>query len=384
VYATAALVDLDLDDAGRYLDRLCDQHLLEQRHADRYQFHDLVGAVARDQGGPPLSAADQDAAFCRLIDYYLVVAERADTLITPHRYRISLDVVDQPTAAPDLRSHDDALAWLTVEDDNLSAICRAAGAAGVDITCWQLAYTLKGYYFLTKRWEPWQATHQTALLATQRLQDRRAEAMTSNHLGLAAIEQGDTDAAATWYARALGLFRVVGDEHGEHTALANSAWILFDQGDCEGFLDLSNRSLDFYRRSGSRRNAAITLRGIGLAEANIGLLPDAFTHLGEALETFTELGLALDVAMTLNGLGEANTCHGDHARAVEYHRRAVAAATDSGSIFELARAHHRLGDLASDAGREPEAQTHWHQAWRHYHSIGAQQADELRGRAAPW
>jgi tetratricopeptide (TPR) repeat protein len=272
IHAIGALADLELHDAERCLDRLHDRHLIEQYHAGRYQFHDLVGAVARHQAEPDLADAEREAAFRRLIDYYLVVAEVTDTLITPHRYRISLDVAHQPAAVPALRDYDDALAWLSTEDDNLSAICRAAGAAGVDSACWQLAYTPKGYYFLTKRWEPWQVTHQAALLAAQRLQDRRAEATTSNHLGLAAIEQGDADAAATWYHRALDLFRTVGDEHGEHTALANYAWILFDQGDYQGFLDLSNQSLAFYRLSGSTRNVAITLRGIGLAEAQHGVL----------------------------------------------------------------------------------------------------------------
>ena len=36
--------------------------------------------------------------------------------------------------------------WLTVENDNLQQACLDAGSAGLDQLCWQLAYTLRGYY----------------------------------------------------------------------------------------------------------------------------------------------------------------------------------------------------------------------------------------------
>ncbi|MEM8926024.1 MAG: tetratricopeptide repeat protein [Actinomycetota bacterium] len=378
-FAAAALAALDgRHRAAEALDGLCIRHLLEQHRPDRYRFHDLVGAVARVHAQPRLTPADRHAALRRLAAYYLHGAERADRLLTPHRHRIRTQPDDPPPSAPDLGGHDDALAWFVVEDDNLAAACLAAGAAGLDDLCWRLAYALKGYYFLAKRWEPWLATHRAALVSTRRLNDRRAEAITSNHIGLATIEHGDVAEARTWFRRALELFRTVGDAHGEHTALANAAWILFDEQDYQGFLNAMEPSLDFYRRYGADRNAAITQRGIALAEMGVGRTAAARSRLSEALETFTELGLLLDIAMTLNCLGEVAATSGAHRTAVDYHRRALDAAIESGSTFESARAAHRLGDLASAAGRDGEAQARWREALSGYEALGAPQAGELR------
>lgn len=47
---------------------------------------------------------------------------------------------------------------------------------------------------------------------------------------------------------------------------------------------------------GSRRNAAITLRGIGLAEGELGRIDDVAAHPHDALAVFLELDLRLDVA----------------------------------------------------------------------------------------
>lgn len=381
-YAAAALAAEPAPEVQRHLDHLLDRHLLSQRAQDRYRFHDLVGSFARQHALPQISGSERAAALRRLVDYYLCVAEQADTTITPHRHRIPLDVTHNPSAMPDLGHYDDALAWLTTELSNLVRVCQAAAEHRLDAPCWQLAYTLRGCFFLTKRWDPWIQTHELALAAAQRLNDHRAEAMTLNNLGLAALEQGHHDTAAIRYQRALSLFRQVGDVHGEHAALANHAWILFYQGRYPDFLQDSWTTYDFYYRRGARRNAAITLRGIALAEIEIGHMADAIQHLHEALNVFGQLDLRLDATMTLNGLGEAYQRSGDRQRAAQCHHRALEFGHKCGSTFERARAHHRLGQLAAENQDHNNARDHWSQALHEYDALGAAQADELRAKLA--
>lgn len=366
----------------RRLDRLIDRSLVERRSRGRYRLHDLVRAVARADSIQGLTSAEEARAQLRLVDFYLATADRADRTITPHRHRVPLNLTHQPAEAPDLDRYEDALAWLLDEEDNLVAACEQAASAGLEAPCWQLAFTLRGYFFITKRWAAWEATHHQALAATRRLGDRRAEAMILNNLGLVAIEQRRFDAASADYRQALELFREVGDSHGEHTSLANLAWLRFYRGDHEGFVLDATVAHDFYRREGAERNAAITLRGIALAELELGRVEVAVEHLASALAVFERLGLRLDAAMALNSLGEAHSRRLRAADAVEHHRRALAEALCCGSLFEQARAHFRLGDLAAAAAEPAAAREHWQQALRAYRDLGAPEAVHVADRLA--
>jgi DNA-binding SARP family transcriptional activator/tetratricopeptide (TPR) repeat protein len=378
--AAVALIGLPRAEALRHLDGLAARHLLTEHARGRYRFHDLIADFARQYALAPMPGAERAAALRRVIDYSLRSAELADGLITPHRFRIPLDVADRTAALPPVHDYDAALTWLAAEQANLADACVAAGEAGLDKSCWQLAYTLRGYYFLTKRWQPWLRTHQAALAAARRCGDVRAEAMTVNNLGLAHIEQGHHAAAAQCYEDALRLFAHVRDPHGEQTARANLAWIRLAEHSYADFLRETRPILDFYRQIGAERNAAITQRGIGLAEAGLGHTDAAVANLRQALDVFTRLGLHLDAVMTLNGLGETYQGARDHARAVSAFEEALAASERYGSTFEHARARHRLGQLAADAGDSRQARQHWNQALDDYRRLGAPQAIDLHAR----
>src|SRR5947208_16807238 len=103
------------------------------------------------------------------------VTEAAGILMSPHRYRPDFDLPAVPRAFVDRA---EAKAWLEVEWPNLAALCRTALVYGVYNRCWQLAYSLKGYFYLAKLWDPWIETHTLAVDAARELGDRRAEAMT--------------------------------------------------------------------------------------------------------------------------------------------------------------------------------------------------------------
>ena len=377
-YSAAALADVTDREALRHLRQLSERHLVADHGPGRYQLHDLVAVFARQHGSVTLDETDRTAALHRLADYYLRTADAADRRITPHRHRVPLELIDRPATAPPLPDYDAALSWLIAENGNLVQACLRAAEAGLDELCWQLAYTLRGYYFLTKRWRPWMATHEAALAATRRCADRRAEAMIANNLGLAFMEQHDTQRAAEHYVQARELFIEVGDEHGENTARANLAWIHYEKRDYRNFLDEMRPVYDFYRRAGSERNAAITLRGIGLAEAELGRTHQATTALLAALEVFERLDLRMDAAMTFNALGEFYQRTGDGRRAIEALDRAVVVARRSGSTFEQARAHHRLGQLAATSGNRAEARIQLALALEGYRSLRAPQAELVR------
>jgi DNA-binding SARP family transcriptional activator len=379
-HSVAALVDISQREARRHLRQMSERHLVADHGPGRFHFHDLVAVFARQHGSATVPKAERAAALHRLADYFLRTADAADRLITPHRYRVPLDLLDRHTAVPPMPDYDTALRWLTAENGNLLQICLAAAKSGLNELCWQLAYTLRGYYFLAKRWQPWTATHEAALAAARRCGDRRAEAMTANNLGLAYLEQHQPGQAAGRYEQARELFIDVDDEHGEKTARANLAWLHYQNRDYQTFLDEMRPVFDFYRHSGADRNAAITLRGIGLAEAELGQPSQAIADLLASLEVFQQIGLRLDTAMTFNALGEIYQRVGNADRAVDAFEQATGAARRSGSIFERARAQHHLGELAEAAGDTYEARRQWTLALEGYQALRASQAAQVRAR----
>jgi DNA-binding SARP family transcriptional activator len=362
VLAVAALAELPPNQATRDLAQLADRHLIAEHAPGRYCFHDLIGVFARQYALEALSDDDRDAATRRLADYLLRAADAADSLITPHRYRVPLQLLDRTAVLPSLGDYDEAFAWLSAEQGNLTDTCLAACAAGLDAPGWQLAYTLRGFYFLTKSWQPWITTYEAAQGAAQRCGDLRAEALIVNNLGLAHLERGRRDLARACYQQALELFAAAKDPVGENTARANIAWLLLSGGKFAEFLTQVRSVLDFYVEQGNERSAAITQRGIGLAESELGMVEESVADLRRALEVFTRLELRLDIAMTWNRLGETYQRAGDDRRAADSFAEALAASGQSGSDYETARAHYRLGQLEVRAGDRDSARDHLTQA----------------------
>jgi DNA-binding SARP family transcriptional activator/tetratricopeptide (TPR) repeat protein len=367
--AVAAITDLPPNRAARQLAQLADRHLIIEHAPGRYRFHDLIGVFARQHVLKSISAQDRGAALHRLADYLLRSADAADSLITPSRYRVPLELLDRTVVLPSFGDYDEAFVWLSAEQGNLADTCLAAGAADLDAPCWQLAYTMRGFYFLTKNWQPWIKTYEVARIAAKRCGDARAEALIVNNLGLAHSERGARDVAAACYQQALELFAAVKDPYGENTARANSAWLLLRGGNFAEFLTQMRPVHDFYIEHGAERNAAITQRGIGRAESELGLVGESVASLRQALGVFTRLELRLDIAMTWNRLGETYQRAGDDRRAAEAYAAALAASRQCGSDYEKARAHHRLGQLAVRAGDHEAARDHLMQAHDRYREL---------------
>lgn len=159
VPAAGALLGTSMIAARGHLATLARAHLVEEVSPGRYGTHDLLHAHALELADRHLDPAERSAALNRLTDHYLATAARADRIISPNRHRVSPSVTAPGIA---LRGYDEALAWLEEECPNLEALCRTGSVDG-DPRCRQLASTLSGYLFLTKRLDVWERTHRWAL-----------------------------------------------------------------------------------------------------------------------------------------------------------------------------------------------------------------------------
>ncbi|MER5263861.1 tetratricopeptide repeat protein [Actinosynnema sp. NPDC002837] len=369
-HAVAALLDVPHVTAATLLRSLARRHLVLDLGSGRFGLHDLLRLYARETCDRVDTAEDRRAAVERLVDHYLHMADRAGRIIMPHRLRFPLG--GRAVAMLDLQGRDAALRWLDLERRNLEAMC-ALDDPSLDVRRWQLAYTLRDYYFLTKALDGWLSTHEQALSACVRAGDPLAEARTRNNLGMVLVELNELEGAAEHYRRARELFEELGDGHGRSNALANEAAVLRRRGEFAAALRNQELALGWYRDSGAHRNVGITLRSMALVEMELGRFADAVAHAEEAIAVAIGLGLDLDAAEGFGRLGRIRHRAGDHVLAEVAFHQAVRYARACGSKHEEARALQELGVLAASAGDFAEARRWWTAALDLYRALGSAQ-----------
>lgn len=382
VRGAAALADLGLVETRRLLDDLGDVHLVSPLGTNHVTVHDLVRVFAGDRLLPGIAQAEQTAALRRLLDHSLVLTESSDEFLAPHRHRLELSVGTLPEVSVKFTERATATAWIDAEWPNLVALCRAAAARGFHDQCWQLAFLLRDFFFLTKLWDVWIDIHLLAADAARVAGDGKALAMTLNNLGMAHADRGELVVAVGYYEEALEQFRELEDPRGVTDALSNIAWIALYQGDPRRTVRDLTEARASYLRMNAPRNAAIALRGMALAEVELGLCEDAVRHAEESRAEFAALGLELDVVMSANCTAWAHFGAGRLDDAAEHYARAVRLARNCGSQYELARATTGLGNVDAAQGRRAEAATHWAAADRLHGGLNDVMVGEARARTS--
>jgi tetratricopeptide (TPR) repeat protein/transcriptional regulator with XRE-family HTH domain len=375
----AALQRIDQAAAVRAMESLLAARLVDRGPDGRFRFHDLVAAYARRLASVGLTEEEARAVRLNAVTWAVDMAFRADTLIEPSRYHPPYEPTSHEAPFTGERA---ATEWMRAEGRNLAALCLSARAWGLDEPCWQLAFALRGHFFLTKQWDDWEATHVAALAAARRSGDLIAETMTRNNLGLALLEMGRPDAANEHFQAVLDVGSQPGLEYARANALANQGWVRFDQGSWMDALRCNEEALRFYIDRGMQRNAAIAKRSIALSEIELARFEEAIGHLGEALDTFVSLGLTLNEAMARNCLGEAYLRMGDLDRAENWLLEAAERARQSPSQYEEARAMRSLGEIAITRGDRRAAIARWQTALYLYEEIGAPEAVRISDRLA--
>lgn len=370
VPAVAALTGTSRSDAHSAVKALTDAHLVTELAPGRYSLHDLLRVYTRELANGRVDECRSNLR--RLFDHYLHTSDRADRLLTPHRFRIALDGdVNAGLAVDDVTA---ARQWLEKEQENLVAMCRVDDPV-FDSRRWQLAFVLRGYFYLTKLLDGWVDTHTQALAACLRAADGRAEAMTRNNLGMALVASGRLEEAMSHYRQAKRLFDAVGDLHGASNALANQASVLRRWGYYDDALRNQRRALAHYRRSGAQRNTGITLRSMARVHVDAGQLGDGVRCAQEAVDVALGLGHDLDIAQAFNVLGMVQHRARNAALAEIATHQAIEFSRRCGSRHEEARAAHRLGTLEAESGRTDEARRWWRTALDLYRELGAAQVE---------
>ncbi|ANZ40969.1 hypothetical protein BBK82_38290 [Lentzea guizhouensis] len=374
IAAFAAAAELDVAAATRSLNRLVRQHLVSEPRPGVYMMHDVLRFYAAELAD---LHGDDGRAVRRLFDHYLASAVRADRLITPNRYQVAdAAAADASTGV----AHVDAEAarsWMRAELPVLLALFQVDDPA-LDIYIWQLAYTLRGYFYLARELDAWLQTHQVALRSALRLGDQRAEALTRNNLGMVLTAVRRFDEAVDEHHQAHALFEAIGEFRGMSDCLANIGALLSRQERYEEALLYQQDALRYYLDAGLSRNSGITLRSMANTYLALGQLDEGVRCAEEALSLALAGEHGLDIAQAGNILGTARERTADHVRAEIALRQALVHAESCGSVREQAKAHWVLGEVALATGRRADAESSFNAAVHLYERAGSSLANSVR------
>lgn len=364
--AATALAGTELRRVRRILAELCRAQLITRHAGDRYAFHDLLRAYARERAQADDSDEEQIAALQRLLDHYLYAIYGANHQLAPSRPLPELEHTD-PSLWQDFATHEDVLNWWDAECASVLATIRQSVKIGLPRGPW-LAHAATYPFKLRGFVAELLISSLKGLEGARRNGDRPLEARLLADCSVAHYFHGELDAAATYQQSASQLYgeldepRWVADTLGGLASIflqlerytdavesARQALRVRDEADAQGFDDgLANAVL-------------------GLALAHLGDFDSAFTHVERTLDSSADQFLR---GYALTNLGSVHLLVGDVDNAVLTYRRAVEHRRSLGQQLGEAVSLTKLGEALKENGEIEEARQAWQTALAIFEKIG--------------
>jgi tetratricopeptide (TPR) repeat protein len=354
-YSAAALDDTDLQATRRRLSELYDHNLIGEPARGRYRLHDLLREYGQARAAAD-DATENQATIGRLLDYYLHTAVAASRYTA---WRTSITGPPPPGPAPawapDLRTEDEAIAWLGTERANLHACADYAAAHGRLVHAVWIPVAMSGFLYTQGHWNEAASLGQAALAAARTIGDQRGQAWALNQLGVVQWLTGDYPAAIASLTRALELFGDLGDQRGQAWALNQLGVVQRVTGDYPAATASLTRALELSRDLDDQRGQTWALHDLGVVQERTGDYPAATASLTRALESFGDLGDRRGQAWALNQLGVVQWLTGDYPAATASLTRALELFGDLGDQRGQTWALNHLGVVQRVTGDYPAA-----------------------------
>ncbi len=374
--AAAAAADEPPPDIAPVLADLVDKNLLSEVGDERYGYHDLLRAHAR-QHAEWHSAAERDAALWRVVQWYLDGAVAADRVVVPDRPRVGPRYEVAPAAFGRVA---EALGWLETERGNLVNATREAADHGRHDLAWQLAEAQWGLYLHRRHLTDWVTTFEIGARAARRAGHAVAESRLRLQLAIGYVELGRREDASREVSRALDLGKAAGDLGSVSTALRQLGRIARAGGDAEGALTYFRHSLAVATELGRPRSVALAHRRIGEALTDLGRLEEAVAEFTEAGQILADLGQRVELAR-LRGVMARPLLELDRvdeaARLLEAAHPVLA---ETGSPAYLAAVLLPLADVAERRNDPAKARLHLRAAADAYTAVGEPVPDDIGSR----
>ncbi|MEV5979496.1 BTAD domain-containing putative transcriptional regulator [Streptomyces sp. NPDC052114] len=382
-WVVAALLDVPEAAADRVVEQLIDAQLLHCTVVDRagqprYRPHDLVRVYAAERAEAEDSPAERSAAVGRALGAGLWLTGRVASA-TPsgavELHRGFLDSGGPVGTASDAMRHlvrpvgpgatgralADPAAWFEAEADAFAAAVERAAAYDLHgLACEAAAALCSSAYAVGNRFEAWWRSHDAALAAARRAEDRSGEALLLIGLGQLRYEQDRFTESQDYFRQAAGLCADLGDERGRAAALAGLGSSLREAGRLRAALDVLARAVDGFRELGDDPGLGLSCRFAGTVHLELGAHAPAFTLLDESLRAYRRLGSRRGEALTLRSLSLVHRALGAYAEAEELAGEAVDLLTAIGDPLMSAYAVQARAKCRMRLGRSAEATIELH------------------------
>ncbi|MER7007199.1 NB-ARC domain-containing protein [Dactylosporangium sp. NPDC000555] len=362
------------------IEALLQASLLQERHEERFRFHDLVRLHARLKAQED-DAGDRDAAVLTMAEWYLAAARRADAVLTPYRTGPSYAAATEPASLPRFGGRDDALRWLDRERANLIAASRVALELGNAALAWHLSDALWPLLLFVKPPLRERLEVDSRGVAAARLWgEPAAEAVMLRRLSRVLTKLGDYAAAESHAHAAIRRYGDAGDPRGRLDAQQDLASVYRESGREERAAAMLFGVLAGYRRLGDSRGVGLTLIGLGMLLPGLGRAAEAVVLLREARAAFGDAAVAdpyNGVRVTL-GLAGALLATGDLPAAERAAAEAARGMRDLGASHEQAEALALLGRIALRRDDAGAARRHYRAAMELFAAAGSPRASAVR------
>jgi DNA-binding SARP family transcriptional activator/tetratricopeptide (TPR) repeat protein len=290
--ACVSLADRDPGSTRAQLAELIDAALVTEHEDGRLTSHVLVKAYAEELLEAEESAAERQAALSRLLQHYLHSSYQAQLALDPNRPPIEPPPPLPGVVAQRPGNYDEAIAWFDRQREMLMEAVRLAADVGYGIVPWQLAIAMQQYLQWTGRFQDWEDVMRIALRAAREHDDVVGEAHVLRSLAgarhfLGADEESLRllgEAAQTYQDRDMRLEQAL-VHHNCHEVL--SALGRHDRA-----LEHSAKALTLFRLLGNRRGEVGSLLRTGRSLTARGQIAESIRVLREALDLNQQVGRA--------------------------------------------------------------------------------------------
>jgi tetratricopeptide (TPR) repeat protein/transcriptional regulator with XRE-family HTH domain len=355
VYAAAALTGTTIVQAERLLDRLLEDHLLQEPAPGRYRFHDLVRAHAAHLAVDASAEPDRRAALHRLRAHYAYTAAAAMDLLYPYGAGQRPGIPPAETPGPALHRPAQATAWLDAELPNLLATAYHAAAHGQPSYTLRLSAILRGRLRTRGRHHDAETLHHLALDIARSSRDAAAELDALAGLAHIYRMQARYETATDHFEQALKVARMIANHTAELDALAGLARIHRMQGRYQEATDHFGHVLDVARATGDRAAELEARLGLGWIDRLEGRFPQAIDHLGRAREIAHEIGNQPAELDATNALGFLHRLQGRYELATDHFEQAERIAYATGNRRVALVAMFGIGGIHRRQGRYEDA-----------------------------
>lgn len=247
--SSAALAGCEVAQAQERLESLVDEHLLQQKSADRYEFHDLLRVYAQHKVAAEVPDPERAAAVERVLRWYAATANAAaNALDAGYTDAFPADQArgprrnfDGPTAAT---------AWFRLELANMSAAVEQAHERRFGFASSWITAAMPRFLLRERREKELIALRRIGLAGARQIHSRRGEANALMHIAEAEHKLGNRDAAEEACIESLAIYRDLGDRVQQARVMALYAFTLLGRGRVEQAFDMAHQAVDMLRPTG--------------------------------------------------------------------------------------------------------------------------------------